>query len=372
MGIALDTDGKRGYIPVSKRAGDVISTGSDRVDVIDIASNSVIAEIPIAGIDNKGPTDVAVKPDGSRVHVTHRGDNRVIVIDTSSHTVVKSIDLGAGGAEGTSGIAVTPDGSRVYTADRESRTVSVVDTDTNSLVATIPVDIGPSGSKTFIAISPDGNRAYTTFRDADIAVVDTDPTSPTFHSQIGILHSSGESLNGIAMVPTGSLTYIADGVADGKLLILDTNPASPDFHRELGFVTVGDTPVDVVVQNPQIAQAYVKNEGDEVIAVVGFPFCTLELALERVGNSIEMNFELGIKESGRWDIWASTRNDTVLLRSQFIQRTHPPVSRKITIHDAPKVGVIGVLTTLTSTTEGAACRDFATVYTGRPASESVP
>jgi YVTN family beta-propeller protein len=67
-------------------------------------------------------------------YVTNRGSNSVSVIDTASNTVVATIPVGAF----PEGVAITPDGTRAYVTN-ESNTVSVIDTATNTVVATIPV-----------------------------------------------------------------------------------------------------------------------------------------------------------------------------------------------------------------------------------------
>src|SRR5262249_30821174 len=121
---------------------------SPNVSVIDTATNTVIATIPV-GIGQNG---VAVTPDGSKVYVANVNVPFVSVIDTATNTVIATIPVG-----GLSpfGVAGTPDGSQVYVTD-SSRVdhVSVIATPTNTVIATIPVGIGPRG----VAVTPDGDR----------------------------------------------------------------------------------------------------------------------------------------------------------------------------------------------------------------------
>jgi YVTN family beta-propeller protein len=58
--------------------------------VIDTASNTVVATIPVGQI----PQGVAITPDGTRAYVTNGVDNTVSVIDTASNTVVATIPVG--------------------------------------------------------------------------------------------------------------------------------------------------------------------------------------------------------------------------------------------------------------------------------------
>jgi YVTN family beta-propeller protein len=83
----------------------------------------------------------------TRAYVT---TNAVSVIDTATNTVVATIPVGVSPI----GVAITPDGTRAYVTNEGSNTVSgtvsVIDTATNTVVATIPVGPGPFG----IAITP--------------------------------------------------------------------------------------------------------------------------------------------------------------------------------------------------------------------------
>ena len=77
--------------------------------------------------------------------MTDASSNTVSVIDTATNTVVATIPVG----DHPFGIAITPDGTRAYVTDIISRTVSVIDTATNTVVATSPIE-EPFG----IAITP--------------------------------------------------------------------------------------------------------------------------------------------------------------------------------------------------------------------------
>jgi YVTN family beta-propeller protein len=78
--------------------------------------------------------------------VTNDGSNTVSVIDTATNTVVATIPLRVQPL----GVAITPDGTRAYVTDGDSNTVSVIDTATNAVIATISVGLDPVG----IAITP--------------------------------------------------------------------------------------------------------------------------------------------------------------------------------------------------------------------------
>ena len=68
----------------------VTNAGSDTVSVIDTATNTVTATIPVGST----PVRAAVTPDGTRAYVTNAGSDTVSVIDTATNTVTTTIPVG--------------------------------------------------------------------------------------------------------------------------------------------------------------------------------------------------------------------------------------------------------------------------------------
>jgi YVTN family beta-propeller protein len=136
---------------------------SDTVSVIDTATNTVIATIPV-GV---APSGVAITPDGSRVYVTNQNAASVSVIDRSTNTVIATVPVDFG----PFGIAITNDGTRAYVASRSA--IDVIDTSTNTVVDTIPFPFNPN----FLDFTPDGTRLYVTSQAPSVAVID--PASNT-------------------------------------------------------------------------------------------------------------------------------------------------------------------------------------------------
>src|SRR6266850_2589887 len=131
------------YVPTHK---------SNSVSVINTATNSVIAVVPV-GIQ---PLQAAISPDGAFAYVTNSGwfypNNDVSVISTATNTVVGTIPVGRFPV----GVAFTPNGAFAYVTNQVTNDVSVISTATNAVVATIPVGNNPLG----LAITPDGASAY--------------------------------------------------------------------------------------------------------------------------------------------------------------------------------------------------------------------
>ena len=114
-------------------------TASGTVAVIDTATNTVVATIPVGPIPF-APIGIAIAPDGTRVYVTNAGDpfdranGTVAVIDTATDTVVATIPVGIL----PEAVAITPDGTRAYVANAASSTASVIDIASNTVVAMVP------------------------------------------------------------------------------------------------------------------------------------------------------------------------------------------------------------------------------------------
>ena len=80
-------------------------------------------------------------PDGKRVFVTSGGEGTVQVIDTATNAIVAKIAVG----KRPWNMALTPDGSKLYVACGRSNAVAVIDTDTNAKIAEIAVGELPWG-----------------------------------------------------------------------------------------------------------------------------------------------------------------------------------------------------------------------------------
>src|SRR3984893_491469 len=109
----------------------ITNQGSNNVSVIDTATNTVTATIPVGS----QPQGVAVAPHRSKAYVANANSNNVSVIDTATNTVTATIPVGTF----PDGLAVTPHGRKVYVTNNGSNNVSEIDTATNTVSATIPV-----------------------------------------------------------------------------------------------------------------------------------------------------------------------------------------------------------------------------------------
>src|SRR5262245_54825693 len=77
----------------------------------------------------------------TRAYVTNQNDNTVSVIDTATNSIIATVPVGSGPAA----VAVTPNGRFAYVVNQLSNNVSVISAANNTVVATVPVATFPSG-----------------------------------------------------------------------------------------------------------------------------------------------------------------------------------------------------------------------------------
>lgn len=220
----------------------VVNNSSNTVSVINTLTNMVTATIPV------GPTpwSVTVSPDGSMVYLADGGDNDVEVINTTTNTVVATIPAGTN----PNALAVSPDGSLIYV--NNSNSVTVINTSTHAVVATIPVGSAPQA----ILITPDGSKVYeANYGSNDVYVINTATNMVS-----GII-PVGTNPGGGSMSPDGSVVYIAnEGSSSVSVISTATNTV-------IKTIPVGGSPWGVSVR-PDGTQIYVANSGSNTVSVV--------------------------------------------------------------------------------------------------------
>ncbi|MGB9938963.1 PGF-pre-PGF domain-containing protein [Methanosarcina sp.] len=224
---------------------------SNNVSVIDTATNTVTATIPV-GSD---PMGVAVTTDGTKVYVANENSSSVSVIDTATNTVTTTVNVG----NAPEGVAVTPDGKKVYVANSDDNTTSVIDTSSNTVTATVPVAIYPSG----VAVTPDGKKVYVASSaymenltySSTVSVIDTAKNTVT--STVNV----GAGSIGVSVVPDGSKVYVANG-NDNTVSVIDTTT-----NKVTATLNVGSFPFGVAV-TPDGRKVYVANSDDNTTSVI--------------------------------------------------------------------------------------------------------
>jgi YVTN family beta-propeller protein len=259
--IKLTPDGRKAYVAVSKTSGTTTTSAGDRVVAIDtltFATNSIPTGLGTIGL---AISSGGGNSGGYRVYVTNRGSatQSVQVINTLNDLIVTSI------AHTTQliGIALTPDDKRAYVAKRTGNgttgTLSMINTSNNTVVGSpITLSLAQNGNVAWLTITPDGKRAYVGyFGDNRIAVVDTDPPSPTYNTEIGIITTTGTSANYISMTPDGRNIFVLNS-AIGKLFIIDTAT-----NTQIGSVNVG-SPSGIAARTYPELMIYVTNAAGSI------------------------------------------------------------------------------------------------------------
>lgn len=128
----------------------VACQAADSVIVVDAATRTKVAEIPVGG----QATDVAFSPDGAQAYVTARLNDSVNVIDVATRRLTRSIPV----ADEPHGIAVTPDGKTLFVMGTAFDAVSVVDLATGKETKRLAASRNPWSA----ALSPDGKKLLVT------------------------------------------------------------------------------------------------------------------------------------------------------------------------------------------------------------------
>jgi YVTN family beta-propeller protein len=238
----------------------VILTSSNTVQVIDTARNTVSATIAV-GAPTTFPRSEAVSPDASKVYVSSApfptplgspGLAIVSVIDTATNTVIATIPVGDQHTLQPGGMAVAPDGSKVYVGvdDNSSGSLSVIDTATNAVSATIPL-----GSSTVagVAVAPDGSKVYAASGGA-IFVIDT--ATNTVSATIPVIGFK------LVATPDGSKVYVTNGSPSNTVSVINTATNTVSTTIPVGLLPVG------VAVTPDSSKVYVGNLLSDSVSVI--------------------------------------------------------------------------------------------------------
>jgi YVTN family beta-propeller protein len=235
--------------------------GGSTVSVIDIATNTVVATVPVGA----APAGVAVNPAGAFVYVANQNSNNVSVIDTGTNTVVATVPVGAA----PTGVAVNRAGTFAYVANLLSNNVSVIDTTSDTVVATVPVGASPVG----VAVNRAGTFAYVTGSlSSDVSVINT--STNTVVATVVVGHAP----YGIAVNPAGTFAYVASG-NDHSVSVIDTA-----INAVVATVPMVGNPIGIAV-NAAGTFAYVTVQGSDTISAINTATNTLVTTLP-VGSNV--------------------------------------------------------------------------------------
>lgn len=193
------------------------------------------------------PSRVVIVPTRSEVYVTNHGSNSVSVINTATGTVSATIPVGLG----PDGLVASADGTKVYVGQSNGG-VSVINTATK-VVTAIPVGTPVRD----IAISPDDSRVFVAMEFSGLRQILTST------NQVSTV-SPTSCPEGVAVTPDGSKLYVnyqcaPSPGASGHDPILIYNPTTAQQLGSIAFLPDGRRIANVgnqIVISPNGAQAW--------------------------------------------------------------------------------------------------------------------
>jgi YVTN family beta-propeller protein len=239
------------HLSFSRNGAFLYSTTFNAVQVINTATNAVIANIPTGNI----ATNVVESPNGF-LYVCNNGSATVSIIDTTTYTVTSTLSPVA-----CQTVAITPDGSSVWVSINDINNsffpaITVIDTATNAIATTFPIGSVLANAPFWIAFSPDGAFAYAAgFPANSVSVIDT-----ATHATVATV-PVGSFPTFVALTPDGAFAYVANLTAN-SVSVIDTAT-----NTVVATVPVGAFP-RAIAFTPDGASAYVTNFNDNTISVI--------------------------------------------------------------------------------------------------------
>lgn len=164
-----------------------------------------------------------LSPDGTRLyvrddyHTENSGVSAVTVIDTTDNTILYTAQLTE-----VSDMEISPDGTVIYAADEDYWYPDVYVLDAATMGYPGNIRLTPlRGSLSWtlaMAMSSERKRAFVVVYDLDargqsVSVVDTDPTSATYNTELGVITERNTAVS-----PDGTRRYVAQ--PDGMTVVV--------------------------------------------------------------------------------------------------------------------------------------------------------
>jgi YVTN family beta-propeller protein len=177
------------------------------VSVIDTSDDSLYTNI--LGLDDT-PYYAAILSDDSKVYVSNTGTNKVSVIDVATNTVTATIAVGTTPRY----LVVSNDDSTVYVCNHDSSSISVINTTTDTVTKTIST----LGDPWHIILSPNGKYLYVTEDGTNfMTAVDVNTNLVISTTDLGVSPSV------MAITPNSLNLYITSSAND-NVKVLQTFP----------------------------------------------------------------------------------------------------------------------------------------------------
>ena len=236
----------------------ITNQGSHDVSVIDLASQKVVALVPVG----RSPAGVVAVSRTGRVFVSNPDSKTISVIDMRQQKVVATLAAG----DGPVGIDATADGRYLYAADWYRNRLLVFDTravaaysDSVASAPTLPVasiDVGkaPAG----VAASDRAGTVFVAERDDSVALVDVVTRQVRARAKVG-------SHPFALLFDTPRQRLYALNVKSDDVSVIDTR--EPNRLDVIATVKVGKAPYGAAL-TADGALLYVTNQHDDSVSVI--------------------------------------------------------------------------------------------------------
>lgn len=244
VSVGVDPQGDPG-IDSSRGLVYVANSGSNSLSVINEASRSVIATVPVG----QDPYAAVVDSGLDRVFVSNTAGGTVSAIDGSSDALLSTINIGGSPTI----MAIDTVNHRLYVANGGS--VSLIDTQTLQFLQTFS-NVCSSGNITGLAVDPGLLRLFASCGSSN-SLSTVDVTSGSIASQ-----NIGSQPEEVAVDPSTHMVYVALHQANAVAVVNGSTGATVGQS-----IPVGQGPWGVAV-NPTSHQVYVTNETDHTVTTI--------------------------------------------------------------------------------------------------------
>ena len=178
--------------------------------------------VPAGSVETgKGPSGIAVTPDGATILTADRDSDQISVIDARSLTRLGVIPVGAH----PFGITIDAEGARAYSADVYANQVSVIDLATREVIGTVETDERPYK----VALAK-GRGFVTNSYGSDLTVFDLETLAPLGTIEVG------DYPEGIEATRDGATLYVANWFSNTMSRV------DPVTMTVTGEIVTGDGP----------------------------------------------------------------------------------------------------------------------------------
>jgi len=214
--VAVGASGQYAYVGIQ---------GTNEVDVIDTATNSIVKRI---GLGSDSPGGLAVNAAETRLYVASNMSNTLIVIDISGAGAqeVGRVAVEDAAVSNPEGVVLSPNGLKAYVANSTKGTIAEIalDESINSYTRTTLISLVNNAQPMGLTISSDGAKLYAASLNGKASLIDTaNRTVTELPLAIGNDFATGNL--SVAITPNNSKIYAPSNVINNMYVINGTNNA---------------------------------------------------------------------------------------------------------------------------------------------------